>query len=468
LGHSQGINFELNAVEGHVEVDLFVSPFSARQRAKPRADQYVFAQYDGTYPRRIQIQPSNSELEDAESIRISIHSHPPTSLSLPPTATKFTLTVNPFDPTKLEDTTSQGLTQGNPGDVQCKNCRQWVPERTLMLHENFCYRNNTLCPKGCGQVFQKSSVEWKNHWHCPHDSSWGNSSSSHDAHNDFKHTEVACPGCSRKYSSLVTLAQHRVTLCPAKLILCRFCHLQVPQEGDPDVPDPAAILSGLTPHELADGARTTECHLCGKIVRLRDMRAHLAHHELTKSSRLEPRMCANQLCGLTQDGTSKNGDTRANKLASQDSGDLGLCPKCFGPLYVALHDPDGKALRRRVERRYLTQLVTGCGKSWCGNAMCRTGRKNLHAPEQGKSIREAMPLVKPLVESLATAAEKPGHGIVPLQFCVDETCQRYRTLAEMLAAEGVYSLEWCVGAVEATGGIGDAREWLSNWAPKKV
>jgi hypothetical protein len=202
------------------------------------------------------------------------------------------------------------------------------------------------------------------------------------------------------------------------------------------------------------------------------MRAHLAHHELSKSSRLAPRLCANVLCGWTRDGTTKNGDTRAHGKTVVENGDdqLQLCPKCFGPLYVALHDPEGKALRRRVERRYLTQLITGCGKPWCANQLCRTGKKNQGLPEQGKSIREAMPLVKPVVDTLAAAAAAGvSHQAVPLNFCVDEASQRNKSIAEMLAGEGVYALEWCVGALEATGGdLGASREWLANWAPKKV
>jgi hypothetical protein len=470
---SQGVEVELISVDDENEIDLFVNPFGPRQRAKPRDNQYVFAQYDGEYPRRIRVQPTNSELEDAESIRISVHSYSQAGASPTSEPAKFTLSVNPIDESTLEQAQAN-ITSHNPDDVQCKNCRQWIPERTLILHENFCYRNNIFCPQGCNQVFQKSSPEWKNHWHCSHnDSSWGNSALSQSKHDYYKHTPTSCPGCSRTYSSLATLAQHRTTLCPAKLILCRFCHLQVAQEGDPDAPDPAAVLSGLTPHELADGARTTDCHLCGKIVRLRDMRAHLAHHELSKTSRLAPRLCTNVLCGWTRDGTARNGDTRAQRKAADDHFDdeeLHLCPKCFGPLYVALHDPEGKALRRRVERRYLTQLVTGCGKPWCSNHLCRTGRKNAGLPEQGKSIKDAMPLVKPVVDALAAAAAAgAGHQPVPLSFCVDESSQRNRAVAEMLAGEGVYALEWCVGALEATSGaLGDAREWLGNWAPKKV
>jgi hypothetical protein len=176
--------------------------------------------------------------------------------------------------------------------VQCKNCRQWVPKSSLFLHENFCLRNNIICPQGCGQVFQKRSPAFQNHWHCPHDTFTGNTALSRQKHDAIYHTPGSCSSCGLEFPSIPTLAHHKTTTCPGKLILCRFCHLQVPQEGDPTEPANAELLlSGLTPHELADGGRTTECHLCNKIVRFRDMDTHLRHHDLERLSRPAPRVC---------------------------------------------------------------------------------------------------------------------------------------------------------------------------------
>lgn len=273
------------------------------------------------------------------------------------------------------------------------------------------------------------------------------------------------------FTSIPNLARHKVTECPNKLILCRFCHLQVPQEGDPtEPPNPELLLSGLTPHELADGGRTTECHLCNKITRFRDMDTHLRHHDLERLSRPPPRICRNINCGRTQDGANKLGDTRAGTRKGQGPGnEIGLCSVCFGPLFVSLHDPEGKALRRRIERRYLSQLLTGCGKPWCRNAYCRTGRKNDGQPDRSVPTKDAIPLVKPFLEGM------DGKGYTtPLHFCTDEASQRRRALAEMLSAEpgvegkGGYALEWCVAALEAEGGDLDrARAWLKGWAPQR-
>jgi len=345
-----------------------------------------------------------------------------------------------------------------------------------MLHENFCLRNNILCPQDCGQIFQKRSPAFEAHWHCPHHPSiWGNTALTHSKHNHLYHPSsiLRCPDCSTQetFPTVPALAHHRTTTCPAKQILCRFCHLVVPQEGDPDVPNAEALLSGLTPHELADGARTTECHLCAKIVRLRDMPTHLKNHDLDRFARPPPIPCRNLLCGRTLDVCSRSGDTRAGTRMGQGPGnDVGLCSVCFGPLYVSLHDPENKALKRRIERRYLQQLLTGCGKGWCQNEFCRTGRKNLGLEGGNLGTKEALPMIKPYLEALSKGVE-----VKPLHFCVDQGSQKVRKLAGMMAAEdmgpagnGGYAFEWCLGALEAQGGeLDEAKTWLANWAPSR-
>jgi len=128
-----------------------------------------------------------------------------------------------------------------------------------------------------------------------------------------------------------------------------------------------------------------------------------------------------------------------------------------------MHDPDGRAMKRRIERRYLGQLIQGCGKCWCANAFCKIGRVNSGVGVQGEVIttKEALPMVKPLMDKVTDIRS-------PMHFCVDEGSQRRRKLAEMMAAEGEYELEWCIAANEAkNGNLDAAREWLRNWAPKK-
>ena len=472
---SKPIEIELQSDESEGMVDLFVSPYSAKQRTRPRDDSHVFGNISERPSKRIRIQHSNAELEGAEALWISVRGYKlldrnvdqQSSQQLP---LQYHLRVSASDPFESDVDIHQEHVAPSAEEIQCKNCLQWVPKRTMVLHESFCYRNNVLCPR-CQEVFKKSSSEWKNHWHCPHDDAHGDTLELHNKHDDVFHNARVCTHCGFKATNLPELAHHRTTTCSGKLILCQFCHLLVPQQGpeDPSVTDPEVIFSGLTPHELVDGARTTECHMCSKIVRLRDMSTHLKHHDLERLSRITPRTCRNVNCGRTLDGVGPNGDIKRPKATGND---IALCETCYGPLYNNAYDPDGKALRRRVERRYLTQLLTGCGKEWCRNEYCKTGRRHLGLERPGEPVtsKEAMGMIRTNLEHLLD-------GRHSLQFCTDEASQRRRVLAEMVAAEGQtqgqpvggYDLPWCIAALEAEGGdVGRARTWLGNWAPTRA
>ncbi|KAL9130339.1 MAG: hypothetical protein Q9217_001441 [Psora testacea] len=176
---------------------------------------------------------------------------------------------------------------------------------------------------------------------------------------------------------------------------------------------------------------------------------------------------------------NKTGDVKHQNSRN----DLGLCDTCFGPLYVSQYDPDGKALRRRVERKYLTQLLTGCSQPWCRNEYCKTGRKHVGLEEEGKIItsKDASSMIKRRLENL----EDPK---TPLNFCTDEAGQKRRALAEMVAAEGGdgggavegkgkgkegvddgYELAWCIAALQVEGGdLNKARGWLKGFAPTRA
>ncbi|EAQ84740.1 hypothetical protein CHGG_08754 [Chaetomium globosum CBS 148.51] len=469
---SRAIVIELILHDGR-EVDLFVSPKTNRQRAIPRDIEHTFGDFsspkDGV--KRILIEPTSSELEGAESLMVSVHGFSGLEGGL--TATKpcrYTLRARAAD---IPGSSAAPIEIGNPepsaDEEQCKNCLQIIPTRTMMLHENFCLRNNIICPQ-CKNVFQKRSQEWEDHWHCTtHPDAYGSGRQNKAKHDFVQHTQHMCQSCgpstSFTFPSLPELARHRTTVCPSKLILCQFCHLEVPQEGDPLDPSSEAetAITGLTAHERADGARTTDCHLCGAIIRLRDMAAHSANHELDKAARAAPEICRDQLCGRTLHGIGPRGQVNGGTRMGQGPGnDLGLCSLCFAPLYVNMYDPEGKALRRRIERRYLAQLMAGCGRKWCANEWCKTGRANQGLEQWGGTAAAALPLVKPLLGELADHEK-------PMRFCVDEVSQRRKKTAAMMAAEGAWELEWCVAALEAEGGnLGKARGWLGDWAPTKV
>ncbi|KAL8285699.1 hypothetical protein RB600_009908 [Gaeumannomyces tritici] len=460
-------------------LDIFVSPKTCHLRERPRETQYWTAQM-GPYtirdPTRLEIPSSSFGMdEEIESIMISIYGFRDERLDAIGTKPhKFSLGVS-----SLKDDTGangSGEMAADPEEEdttnkqRCGNCGQWIAKQNFVLHQLRCARNKSCAV--CGLV--AAADELKEHWHCSlcagSDSAFGDSLVSKAKHDGRMHPDEALRcSCapSLEFDTIPALARHRVTDCPEKVILCRFCHLEVPQEGDPT--DPSSIAqtayTGLTAHERADGARTADCDLCNAIVRLRDMDSHLRHHEMDKKRRPRPVLCRNALCGRTLLGVGPRGQVGPAAPAAtpgSPGNDLGLCATCFGPLYVSMHDPEGKALRRRVERRYLTQLITGCGKAWCSNELCKTGRASNGQEPLGASTSAALPVVRPLVtpEELADHSKK-------MRFCVDEAGQRNLVLAEMLASEGVWELEWCVAACQAEGDRDKAREWLQNWAPNK-
>lgn len=477
------LKLELTALDDEGDIDLFVAPFGAKHRAKPREQEYVFGDISTRATKRIRILHTNAELDNAEALRVSVRAYQGESNETPAQfSSRYTLRISSADerPTSREEITVTDDSPLEQDEERCTNCQQPVPKRTMFLHQNYCLRNNIFCPH-CHLVFQKSSNDWQNHWHCPHDSAYGNTPFLRAKHDHLMHTSRPCPSCNYIAANIPDLAHHRTTTCPAKLILCQFCRLQVPQQGadDPSFESAEVILSGLTPHELSDGAKTTECHLCSKIIRLRDMSTHLKHHDLQRLSRSKPRICKNLNCGRTLDGIGKGGEVRVQ--ASRN--DLGVCDVCFGPLYVSMYDPEGKALRRRLERKYITQLLTGCGQFWCRNEYCKVGRTSLGLTQEGQNLtsKEALGMIKPILEGLKGQS-------VPVHFCTDEASQKRRTLAEMAAAEvddmdlcgkgkgkakegtrAGYEIEWCVAALEVEGGdLQKGRQWLEAYAPTRA
>ena len=459
---SQPLEISLNVIQDDNSLDLLITPRSALQRSLPRVTSHVFSNFNparhGT--KTLVLSPTNIELENAEALLITVYAYPTQAIDQKErTPVEFQIRAR----AKVKDDTMTTSNSVDPftreHEELCRFCQQWIPKQSMFLHTNFCQRNNIVCPQ-CNAVFKKGSEEWQAHWHCDRDEAYGNTASEKVKHDDIFHTDRACQGCEFVTNSIPDLARHRTTVCPSKLILCRFCHLEVPQEGDPFNPSPEVILSGMTAHELADGARTTECHLCDKIVRLRDMEMHLKHHDLDKSHRVKPAICRNANCGRTLHGIGPKGQI-GTAQASEVGNNLGLCSACYGPLYVSMHDPDGKALRRRIERRYLGQLMAGCGKPHCSSEWCKTGRLHGGLEVKGSAAKDALPLVKPLLDTIPNKAE-------PMFFCVDETSQTRRKIAELVAAENVWEIEWSVAAAEvAKGDLDKMREWLRGWAPKK-
>lgn len=443
---SRDVNVILE-VDNDEGLDLFVSPFSAQQRNRPRSDEHVYADFEPRSRKRLRI--ASQHLQDAEAIWVTVQAPQVDAISTTPTS--YTIRLDPYSPLKTDS--HQIEPTSSEKERTCANCHQAVPAQSFNLHRNFCERNNILCPHGCGRVFPKRSSTFQTHWHCPHDASSGDTTSSLARHNEVFHKTYHCPSGPHDpvetFSSLPELAIHRTTKCPEKPINCRFCHLTVPQGARNGV-EAEVFMSGLAPHEIEDGARTNECYICGHMVRLRSMESHMKNHDFEKAFKLEPRICLNVNCG--------------NVVKGNDN-DVQLCYPCFGPLYNSLYDPQGKALARRIERRYLTQLTRGCGKQWCLNRLCHHGRQHLeNVSGKGLTLREALPMVQPYAQGLGASTAQ--------YFCVDESCQARRKSADMLQAEArtnpmmkEYAFGWYVAALEETKDLDSAREWLSRMAP---
>ncbi|KAK7568182.1 ubiquitin fusion degradation protein UFD1-domain-containing protein [Phyllosticta citricarpa] len=132
---SQGLEIELSGVDPEDEVDLYVNPFGSRQRAKPRADEFVFGDTSSTYPKRIRLAPTNVELEDAESLMVSVHAYAKPDAGESSKAPRtFQVKAAPYDPEDiLEPPSSVSTSEAPPNadDVQCKNCQQWHAQRDV-------------------------------------------------------------------------------------------------------------------------------------------------------------------------------------------------------------------------------------------------------------------------------------------------------------------------------------------------
>lgn len=456
--HGQDLMVTLSSDDSHSSLDVLVTPLSPHHRSQPRLDHFVYGDLSGRPSKRLKLSHTSIDLEDAELLNITVHawSDPEAESDARAEAVSYSIQVAVGGDQVSTTTEVEAEATLTSDEVICKNCRQTVPKRTLHLHEAFCYRNNILCSK-CSNVFLKNSEAWKNHWHCPHDDEHGDDAQSQNKHNSIFHPSnpLRCSLCDFEAFDIPILAHHKTTDCPGKEILCSFCHLVVPQQGpdDPSFTDPEVILSGLTPHELSDGARTTECHLCPRFVRLRDMKTHLSLHDRERLRRSKPLLCSNNMCGRTISYLDES-------TALKDH--LGLCKECFGPLYVSTYDPVGKLLRRRVERRLLQQLIGGCGKKWCTNdQFCKTGRQNVTGQDRAITAKDGLPMIQPMLKQLAQGTT------AGLSFCVDEANQSRRVVGEMLSGEGLFEIEWCIKALEESrGDASAARDWLINQAPK--
>ncbi|KAL9246965.1 hypothetical protein vseg_020443 [Gypsophila vaccaria] len=182
--------------------------------------------------------------------------------------TKFTITLN------IQESSSQvqqaGLsTSAVDADVlECGNCKHFIPSRSIALHEAYCRRHNVVCQhSGCGVVLRVEDA--KNHVHC---NKCGKAFQQAEMEKHMKvfHEPLHCScGVILEKEEMV---QHQSTVCPMRMITCRFCG-DVVQAGSSPM-DMRDHLRGLSEHESLCGSRTAPCDSCGRSVMLKEMDIH--------------------------------------------------------------------------------------------------------------------------------------------------------------------------------------------------
>ncbi|KAG0352321.1 hypothetical protein BGZ54_002849 [Gamsiella multidivaricata] len=444
-----GIRITVEAQEPG-DLDVLVST-----RAPVGLQDHIWADFGTLGARTITIPASDQDYatqQDSQTIHIGVYGRAPSTTSGSSSSSGevlYSILVQYHD----EDTSSgmasassvsesasvggEVPNKGAAGYQECSNCGSWIPERTMMLHSNFCLRNNVKCDR-CGEVMKKE--EFQNHFHCDHCSKHGHISEK-KKHMEIYHGWYQCSCETFESPSLPELALHRRTTCPDRFIICRYCHTLV-QQGGP-APNARDRMHGLSSHESYCGDRTIQCQKCSQMVSLKDVRVHAQNHEYQRQNQATPQLCSNQNC-----------------VRVQSTNALGLCQLCFGPFWIPTEDPKHQKLVQRLARKYHSQLMTGCGNKWCRNPYCATFR--------GQEM-DATTAATEMMKILKEAKVGSSVGSHRTWLCVDEGTTRKKVMAELLKEDvkGKYSIEWCVKALEAEKTDLDAAvQWLNLHAPR--
>ncbi|KAI5970098.1 hypothetical protein CANMA_000709 [Candida margitis] len=321
---------------------------------------------------------------------------------------------------------AQGTETGTINDdsmKQCPNCSKLIPKKNFLLHESRCRRQNV-------EPVDAKLMQFK--------------------HMQLYEKKYQC--CSQEFDSFFDMVTHKSVTCPKTLHECRFCHLIVPRE----LATYQDKFEDLTHHENLCGNKTQECFKCGKIIRRKDLSKHMKMHELEKaeySQAITFRKCSNVNC-----------------INEASANALNLCDLCFGPLYIAQHDPSNIKLQSRIERKYMLQLSKGCGHSWCNNEYCKSGNHRL----SNNSMKENMQLINELFASIhqprLPISEKngvPKDSATRVYFCVNESVSNKNIWFDILKSEGGYAEEVILQALKVNNDELSTRQWLKDNAISK-
>eukprot|EP00656_Telonema_subtile_P000558 TRINITY_DN10256_c0_g1_i2.p1 TRINITY_DN10256_c0_g1~~TRINITY_DN10256_c0_g1_i2.p1 ORF type:complete len:722 (+),score=226.24 TRINITY_DN10256_c0_g1_i2:149-2314(+) len=283
------------------------------------------------------------------------------------------------------------------GMARCEHCMQDVSESALMLHAAQCSRNNWVCDV-CRCVLPLH--EQDSHQHCPHCPLVHPSEEALAKHVSMLHDELSC-ACGAT-ASMDLLGQHKLTACPLRHVLCRFCGSMFEAGDVPE--DHRDRLNGLTSHESVCGGRTDSCTVCGQYVRMKEMDAHMAMHSfLAQPSTAQPApaemaapqpaaqlpppvLCANS-CGSMASPSAQSMD----QWNFNGSPHNVLCVPCRAAV-PSTEQAEPKGWAQKLVKVYFGQLTKGCGNHWCSRQHCATGTGVPVAPNE--AVVRAVQLAK--------------------------------------------------------------------------
>eukprot|EP00039_Didymoeca_costata_P006561 m.91317 g.91317 ORF g.91317 m.91317 type:complete len:711 (-) comp13300_c0_seq4:201-2333(-) len=385
-----------------------------------------------------------------------------------------------------EQTTSSSTDQSTQQNmIACQNCKELIPQGRIQLHAAYCERHNVFCSI-CKKTVRK--IDWENHWHCPNCTDQPYTCSSKRArkkHNDIYHTPISCD-CGTQFE-LVSFLRHKREDCENRTITCRFCYNSM--KAGPVAADPADRIRGYTEHEAYCGSKTEPCSVCGRSIRLRDLKTHSQLHDLDtnknmKSEYLPPtdeeREAAWAAAGYAPSEplkTPKPINRKRSIMASMSpnpkpiveshkpavvcrnvpcsmplaSPSPSLCAICWGkvggPYFKdTSRNLDTQTFIKALLQLYVKQLTTGCGDSNCQNVYCvSSGKRNTVTSTVAATT--ALHLLKNGLES--------EHHI-----CVSPEQRTHHNNVEMLASMG-FKREWAVTALsERQYNMEDSVAWL--------
>lgn len=168
---------------------------------------------------------------------------------------------------------------------KCENCRHIIPHAAYLTHSMRCPRMNYFC-ESCQTAVPKAEKE---------------------AHDAAVHAPAECGRCREKME-VRHLANHAQNLCPARMVKCSFCELNMP-------------ASSRGAHEASCGTRTVKCPGCNVRVSVR----FLEEHQTSGCSKKEePRRY-----GSPSSGTRRNSGP---SVASTANSQLFVCETCQEPI----------------------------------------------------------------------------------------------------------------------------------------